>query len=69
MSELIFDVEFDEDGRLVALGRGESIFTDGADLEELRRNVQEVVESVYFDSPKPQVVRLHMVHDEVLSAA
>ena len=69
MNELVFDVEFDEDGRLLAVGRGESIFTDGADFEELRRNVHEVVEAFYFDKPKPTVVRLHLVHDEVLSAA
>jgi hypothetical protein len=69
MSELIFDVELDEDGRLLAVGRGASIFTDGADWDDLKRNVQEVVEAFYFDSPKPSVVRLHMVRDEVLAVA
>ena len=38
MDELIFDVTPDEDGRLLAVGRGESIFTDGADWEELKRD-------------------------------
>jgi hypothetical protein len=69
MDELIFDVEPDEDGRLVAVGRGASIFTDGADWDDLKRNVQEVVEAFYFDSPKPAVVRLHMVRDEILAVA
>jgi hypothetical protein len=69
MDELIFDVEPDEDGRLVAVGRGASIFTDGADWNDLKRNVQEVVEAFYFDSPRPSIVRLHMVHDEVLAVA
>jgi hypothetical protein len=68
MSELIFDVEVDEGGRLLAVGRGESIFTDGADWDDLKRNVQEVVEAFYFDAPKPSVIRLHMVRDEVLVA-
>lgn len=68
MDELIFDVELDEDGRLLAVGRGESIFTDGADWEDLKRNVHEVVEAFYFDRVKPRVVRLHMVRDEVLVA-
>jgi hypothetical protein len=69
MSELIFDVTIDEDGRLLAEGRGDSIFTDGADWEDLKANVQEVVEAFYFDQPKPSIVRLHMVRDEVLLAA
>jgi hypothetical protein len=69
MNELIFDVELDEDGRLLAIGRGESIFTDGADWEDLKHNIQEVVEAFYFDKPKPSSVRLHMVRDEVLQSA
>jgi len=69
MRELVFDVSVDEDGRLLAVGRGESIFTDGADWEDLKANVQEVVEAFYFDMPKPETVRLYMVRDEVLAAA
>jgi len=69
MNELIFDVEVDEDGRLLAIGRGASIFTDGADWDDLKRNVQEVVEAFYFDGAKPESVRLHLVRDEVLAVA
>jgi hypothetical protein len=69
MNELVFDVELDEGGRFVAVGRGASIFTDGADWDDLKRNVQEVVEAFYFDTPKPSIVRLHMVRDEVLAVA
>jgi hypothetical protein len=69
MNELVFDVELDEDGRLLTIGRGASIFTDGADWDELKRNVQEVVEAFYFDTPKPSVVRLHMVREEVPAVA
>ena len=69
MDELVFDVEVDEGGRLLAIGRGESVFTDGADWDDLKRNVQEVVEAFYFDRPKPAVVRLHMVRDEILAVA
>ncbi|MEO7030503.1 MAG: hypothetical protein ABI147_14000 [Acidobacteriaceae bacterium] len=69
MSELIFDVSVDEDGRLLAEGRGESIFTDGADWDDLKANIKEVVEAFYFDRPKPLVIKLHMVRDEVLAPA
>lgn len=69
MSELIFDVSVDEGGRLLAIGRGESIFTDGADWEDLKANIKEVVEVFYYDQPKPPVVKLHMVREEVLADA
>jgi hypothetical protein len=69
MDELVFDVELDEGGRLLAIGRGESTFTDGADWNDLKRNVQEVIEAFFYDRPKPSVVRLHMVRDEILAVA
>ncbi len=69
MQELVFDVSYDEDGRLLAEGRGESIFTDGGDWEDLKANVQQVVEAFYFDRDKPKHVRLHMVRDEILAVA
>ena len=69
MDELVFDVELDEGGRLLAIGLGASIFTDGADWDDLKRNVQEVVEAFFYDKPKPAVVRLHMVRDEILAVA
>ena len=62
-------MELDEDGRLLAVGRGESIFTDGADWDDLKRNINEVVQAFYFDKPKPSTVRLRMVRDEVLLSA
>jgi hypothetical protein len=69
MDELILDVEPDEDGRLVAVGRGASIFTDGSDWDDLKRNVQEVVDAFFYDRPKPSIVRLHMMRDEILAVA
>ena len=59
MKELIFDVELDEDGPLLAIGRDDSIFTDGADWNDLKRNAREVVGAFYFDPPKAVTVRLH----------
>ena len=69
MDELILDVEPDEDGRLVAVGRGASIFTDGSDWDDLKRNVEEVVDAFFYDRPKPSIVRLHMMRDEILAVA
>lgn len=67
MSELIFDVTIDEDGRYVAEGRGNGIATDGADWDVLRANVQELIAAYYADVPKPATVQL--VHHETLAVA
>jgi hypothetical protein len=69
MKELVFNVSIGEDGRWFAEGRRESIFTEGADWDDLKANVREVVEAFYFDMPRPDIVRLHMVRDEVFVAA
>jgi hypothetical protein len=65
MSELVFEVTQEADGRLVALG--ESIFTEGDTWDALRANVREAVQAFYFDRPPPDRVRLHLVRDEVLA--
>ena len=36
---------------------------------ELRTNVQEAVTAYFFDQPKPEKIRLHLVRDEVLACA
>lgn len=36
---------------------------------ELRRNAQEAVAAYFFDQPKPEKIRLHLVRDEVLACA
>jgi predicted RNase H-like HicB family nuclease len=44
-------------------------FSQGNTWEELRGNVKEAVEAWYFDRPKPNRARLHLVRDELLAAA
>ena len=70
MSEIIFEVREDEaDGGYNAAALGHDIFTEGDTLSELRANVREAVSAYFFDQPKPAVVRLHLVRDEVLAPA
>ena len=69
MNELIFEVIQEADGGFCAECLNESIFTQGDTWEELRKNVQEAVSAFYFDKPRPQVIRLHLVKDEVLKVA
>ena len=41
----------------------------GDTWEQLRRNVVEAVTAFFFDQPRPTLIRLHVVRDEVLSVA
>ena len=70
MSEIMFEVNEDEtDGRYSAGAIGYGIHTQGETIDEVRRNVREAVEC-YFDEtmPRPKLLRLHFVREEVLVA-
>jgi predicted RNase H-like HicB family nuclease len=43
----------------------ENIVTQGDTWNELRGNVKDAVQAFFFDGPKPQSIRLHLVRDEV----
>jgi predicted RNase H-like HicB family nuclease len=64
--EIIFLVEEDEEGGYIAQALGHSIFTQADDLEELKKMVKEAVEC-HFDENKPQIIRLHIVKQEILT--
>ena len=66
--EIIFEVTEDEvDGGYVARALGHSIHTQGDSLEEIRRNVGEAVDCHFDDTmPRPKLIRLHFVRDEVV---
>ncbi len=66
MSEVIFLVEDAPEGGYKARALGESIFTEGDTLEELRQNVREATECYYDDDKLPKIIRLHFVREEVL---
>ncbi len=67
MSEIIFLVEEDPECGYRARALGESIFTVGSDLDELRRMVRDAVKCHFEDAKtRPKVIRLHFVRDEVL---
>ena len=69
MNELVFQVTQEADGGFVAECLSEDIFTEGDSWDELRANVKEAVTGHFFDQPKPSVIRLHLVRDEVLTAS
>jgi len=68
MNEVIFLVEEDVEGGYTAKALGESIFTQGEDLESLRANIRDAVDCHYEAAAKPKMIRLHFVSEEVLAA-
>lgn len=67
MSEIIFIVEESVEGGYEAKALGESIFTDGGTVEELKQNIKEAIHC-HFEEDFPKIVRLHYVKEEVFAA-
>ena len=67
-SEIIFSIEEAVEGGYVARALGHSIFTQAESMEELRAQVRDAVRCHFDEGARPAVIRLHMVHDEVISA-
>ena len=65
-SEIIFVVEESPEGGYEAKALGESIFTEAETMDELRTMVQDAVRCHFEEHERPQMIRLHLVHDEVL---
>jgi hypothetical protein len=68
MSEIIFLVEEADEGGFTARAVGESIFTEADTLDDLRQSVREAVECHFDDGKAPKLIRLHIVHEEILTA-
>ena len=68
MEELFFLVEEDAEGGYTARALGESIYTQGETLEELRSNIRDAV-GCHFGKDQPRLIRLHIVRDETLANA
>ncbi len=68
MEELIFVVEEAPEGGYTARALGTSIFTEAATVEELHEEVRDAVRCHFDDGNAPKIIRLHFVHDEVISA-
>lgn len=69
MAELVFEVVQETDGGYCAECLTENIFTEADTWQQLRENVLEATAAFFFDQPRPERVRLHLVRDEILSVA
>jgi hypothetical protein len=68
MNEIIFLVEDALEGGFTARALDYSIYTDADTVAELRVNVRDAVACHFEAAEKPSIIRLHFVHDEVISA-
>ena len=68
MTEIIFLVEEAPEGGFNAHALGASIFTEGDDLENLRRQVRETVTCHFEETERPAEIRLHFLRGETLAA-
>ena len=69
MTEIIFEVTESDEGGYEARALGHSIFTQGEDWNDLKEMAREAVLCHFDDTmPRPKLIRLHFVRDEVLVA-
>jgi hypothetical protein len=68
MTEIIFLVEEAAEGGFLARAVNHSIFTEADTLGELRHNVRQAVECHFDDGQALQLIRLHIVREEILTA-
>ena len=68
MNEIIFIVEEVPEGGFTAKSISESIFTEGDDLDELKKNIREAV-SCHFEGRQtiPKIIKLHFIKEEVIA--
>jgi len=67
MTEILFTVVESPEGGLTASAVGFSIVTESDTLDELRSHVREAVGCHFEDGTAPELIRLHIVRDEVLA--
>jgi hypothetical protein len=66
VKEIIFLVEESKEGGYEARALGYSIYTEAESLEELKEKIIDAVKCHFEEGEGPNIIRLHMVKDEVL---
>lgn len=66
-NELIFYIEESVDGGYEARALGYSIYTEGEDIEDLKKNIRDAVLCHFDEGEAPQVIKLHFVHEEAMA--
>jgi hypothetical protein len=66
-NEVVLVINLDARGSFFVECLAEHIVNQAATSDRLRDSIREAVESVHTGDPKPAVVRLHLVLDEVMA--
>ncbi|KZL48860.1 hypothetical protein [Nodularia spumigena] len=68
-TEIVFLIEEDPEGGYTAKALGESIFTQADDIASLKEILRDAVRCHFPDEiNRPKMIRLHIVHDEVIAS-
>ena len=67
-AEIIFSVQESPEGGYEARALGFPIFTQADSLEQLKAMVRDAVSCHFENGQKPEIIRLHIVKDEVIPA-
>jgi len=68
MNEIVFVVEEAPEGGFLARALGESIFTEADTMPALHEAVRDAVRCHFDEGKAPQVIRLHIIHEDVIAA-
>jgi predicted RNase H-like HicB family nuclease len=66
VNEVVFNVEEEPDGGFVANAVGQSIFTQGDTIEELRAMVLDAVRCHFEEEEMPTRIQLRFVREEII---
>jgi predicted RNase H-like HicB family nuclease len=67
IGEIIFLIEESEEGGYEAKALGYSIYTQAEDFDSLKEAVRDAIRCHFEEEERPQIIRLHMVKDEVVA--
>jgi hypothetical protein len=67
MNELIFIVEESLDGGYEARSVGASVFTQGDDISDLKKQINDAVNCHFEEDKLPKIIQLHYTKDEVFA--
>ena len=68
MNEIIFLVQDAPEGGYEAKALTAPIFTEADTMEELRSMIRDAVACHFAEEERPQIIRLHKIHEEVFAA-
>ena len=66
-SEIIFEITEAIEGGYDARALGYGIFTQGDNWDDLKAMVKDAVLCYFDEGEAPRIIRLHLVHDEVVA--